>query len=95
MGTTRKRDCMKHLRSRNVGLFTTLLMAFTITGLVTVTTPALALSDTFYVTGQDLDILMETDKTYVMEEIEYKLRKIPLFREVEDFMTNVTSTPST
>lgn len=86
---------MKHLRSRNVGLFTTLLMAFTITGLVTVTTPALALSDTFYVTGQDLDILMETDKTYVMEEIEYKLRKIPLFREVEDFMTNVTSTPST
>lgn len=78
---------MKHLRSRNVALFTTLLMA---TGLLTVTSPAMALSDTFYVTGQDLDILMETDKTYVMEEIEYKLRKIPLFREVEDFMTNVT-----
>jgi len=56
---------------------------------MTVTSPTMALSDTYFVTGQDLDLLMESDRTYVMEEIEYELRKIPLFRDVEDFILNV------
>jgi len=86
LGITHKRDFMKHSRSRNVAFFVTL---FTATGLISLSSPAIALTDTFYVTGQDLDMLMESDKTYVMEEIEYKLRKIPLFREVEDFMSTV------
>lgn len=86
---------MKYWRSRNVPLFVTLLMPFFITtgitiGLATVTAPAMALTNTFYVTGQDIDLLMENDETYVVKEIEYNLRKIPFFREVKDFIFDVT-----
>ena len=85
---------MKNWGTRNVTLFVTLLkklflLLFITTGLMTVTSPTMALSDTYFVTGQDLDLLMESDRTYVMEEIEYELRKIPLFRDVEDFILNV------
>ena len=47
---------------------------------------AMELTDTYFVMGEDIDLMMENDKTYTVEEIEYKLRKIPLFRELEDFM---------
>ncbi len=46
----------------------------------------MALTDSYFVMGEDIDMMMESDKTYTVEEMEYKLRKIPLFRELEDFM---------
>ena len=47
---------------------------------------AVALTDAYFVMGEDIDLMMETDKTYTVEEIEYELRKIPFFRELEDFL---------
>jgi len=47
---------------------------------------AIALTDSYFVMGEDIDLMMESDKTYTVEEIEYTLRKIPLFRELEEFM---------
>lgn len=46
----------------------------------------MALTDTYFVMGEDIDLMMDSDKTYTVEEIEYNLRKIPLFRELEDFI---------
>ncbi len=43
-----------------------------------------ALTDTFYSTGEDLDFLMESKSTYVIEEIEYELRQFVLYRKLED-----------
>lgn len=56
--------------------------------LIVSSSSAMALTDIYFVTGEDLDFLIETDKTYAIEEIEYELRKIPFFREVEDFVFN-------
>lgn len=65
--------------------FVTLFLAM---GLVATSSHTMALTDTYYVTGQDLDLIMESDKTYAMEELEYELRKIPFFQEVEDLIFN-------
>ena len=43
-----------------------------------------ALTDTFYSTGEDLDFLMESKSTQVIEEIEYELRRFALYRKLED-----------
>ncbi len=49
-----------------------------------------ALTDTFYSTGEDLDFLMESKSTYVIEEIEYELRQFVLYRKIEDIFLNLT-----
>ena len=49
-----------------------------------------ALTDTFYSTGEDLDFLMESKSTYVIEEIEYELRQFILYRQIEDILFNLT-----
>ncbi len=54
--------------------------------LFALSSPAMALTDTYFVMGEDIDLMMDSDKTYTVEEIEYNLRKIPLFRELEDFI---------
>lgn len=54
------------------------------------TTPTThALTDTFYSTGEDLDFLMESKSTQVIEEIEYKLRKFIFYRKLEDLFFNL------
>lgn len=58
-------------------------------GLSITASSAMALTDIYFVTGEDLDFLIESDKTYAVEEMEYELRKIPFFREVEDFVFNL------
>lgn len=72
---------MKRWRSH----FVALVIAM---GLLATSSQTMALTDTYFVTGQDLDLIMESDKTYAMEELEYELRKIPLFQEVEDLIFN-------
>ena len=52
--------------------------------LLTTAPASYALSDTFYSTGEDLDFLMESKSTYVIEEIEYELRRFVLYRKLED-----------
>lgn len=47
---------------------------------------SMALTDTFYSTGEDLEFLMDSESTYALEEIEYKLRKFVLYRKLEDFL---------
>ncbi|MEB8431632.1 hypothetical protein OO007_05285 [Cocleimonas sp. KMM 6892] len=49
-----------------------------------------ALSDSFYSTGEDLDFLMESQSTYVIEEIEYELRQFILYRKIEDLFSDPT-----
>ncbi len=62
------------------------LTSIAVSALVAASPQAIALTDSYFVMGEDIDMMMESDKTYTVEEIEYKLRKIPLFRELEDFM---------
>ncbi len=50
---------------------------------------AMALSDTYYTTGEDLDYLIESDNTLAIQELEYELRKFVLFRKVEDYLFNL------
>ena len=52
---------------------------------------AAALTDTYFATGEDLDFLIESDNTLGMQEIEYELRKFVFFREVEDYLYNLSS----
>ena len=49
-----------------------------------------ALTDTFYSTGEDLDFLMESKSTQVIEEIEYELRRFVLYRKLEDIFFNLS-----
>ncbi len=52
---------------------------------------AMALSDTYFATGEDLDYLIESDNTLAILEIEYELRKFVLFREIEDYLYDMSS----
>lgn len=52
---------------------------------------ATALTDTYFATGEDLDYLIESDNTLAIQEIEYELRKFVLFREIEDYLYNLSS----
>ena len=74
------------MKSKKFKSFKISLLLMVISALFTLSPQALALTDTYFVMGEDIDLMMESDKTYTVEEIEYKLRKIPLFRELEDFM---------
>ena len=65
------------------------ISGFLLLGLSFCTTSTYALTDIYFVTGEDLDFLVESDKTYAVEEIQYELRKIPFFSEVEDFVFNL------
>jgi hypothetical protein len=42
-------------------------------------TNCVALTDTYYSTGEDIDFLIESDNLSAIREIEYKLRKFVLF----------------
>ena len=56
------------------------------------TTPQVsALTDTYFATGEDLDYLIESDNTLGILEIEYELRKFPIFRKIEDYFYNLSS----
>ena len=48
--------------------------------------PAMALTDSYFATGEDLDFLLETERSFAIEEIEYKLRQFVLYRKLEDFL---------
>ena len=50
---------------------------------------AVALADSYYASGEDLDFLMESESTFALEEIEYKLRQFVLYRKLEDFLFNI------
>ena len=52
---------------------------------------ATALTDTYFATGEDIDFLIESDNTLGIQEIEYELRKFVLFRELEDYLYNLSS----
>lgn len=51
---------------------------------------AMALSDTYFATGEDLDYLIESDSTLALQEIEYELRKFVFFRKIEDFLFSLS-----
>ncbi len=53
-----------------------------------------ALTDTFYSTGKDLDLLMESKSTQVIEQIEYKLRQFVLYRKLEELLFNMNDSYS-
>lgn len=54
-------------------------------------TPSLALTDTYFATGEDLDYLIESDTNTALLELEYKLRRFVLFRKLEDFILQLTN----
>ena len=55
-------------------------------GLLTSAPTAMSMTDSYFATGEDLDFLLETDSTFAIEEIEYKLRQFVLYRKLEDFL---------
>ena len=48
-----------------------------------------ALSDDFYVTGEDLEYMFETNSNYTLEELEDELRKFVLYRKLEDLFLDL------
>ena len=50
---------------------------------------AVALTDSFYASGEDLDFMFDVDSDYVIEEIEHKLRKFVLYRKLEDLLLDL------
>ena len=55
-------------------------------GLLASAPTAMSMTDSYFATGEDLDFLLETDSTFAIEEIEYKLRRFVLYRKLEDFL---------
>ncbi len=55
-------------------------------GLLISAPSTMALTDGYYATGEDLDFLVETERSFAIEEIEYKLRQFVLYRKLEDFL---------
>ena len=49
-------------------------------------TNSFALSDDFYVTGEDLEFMFETNSNYAFEELEDELRKFVFYRKLEDLL---------
>ena len=47
---------------------------------------ALALTDEFYASGEDLEFMFEINSDYALEEIEYSLREFVLYRKLEDLL---------
>jgi len=66
-----------------------ILLFFVVTGLSLGPSSSMALTDTYFATGEDLDYLIESDNTLAIQEIEYELRKFILFRKVEDYFFNL------
>lgn len=67
-----------------------LLQICVVCSLLFTTFQAVALTDTYFATGEDLDYLIESDNTLAIQELEYELRKFVLFREIEDYLYNLT-----
>jgi hypothetical protein len=56
------------------------------------TSQSMALTDSYFATGEDLDFLSESNNSYAIKEIEYKLRRFVLFRKLEDYLFDLTDT---
>jgi len=52
------------------------------------TTSVMALTDTYFATGEDLDYIIESDSTTPLLELEHKLRRYVIFRKLEDYFLN-------
>lgn len=50
----------------------------------------MALTDTYFATGEDLDYIIESNNTTALLELEYKLRRYVIFRKLEDFFLDLT-----
>ena len=50
--------------------------------------PVIALTDTYFATGEDLDYIIESDSTTPLLELEYRLRRFIIFRKLEDYFLN-------
>lgn len=58
--------------------------------LCTTAPQAMAMTDTYFTTGEDIDFLIESDNTLAIQEIEYELRKFVIFRKIEDYLFNLS-----
>ncbi len=64
-----------------------LLLQLCVTCSLCISAPqALAMSDPYFASGEDLDYLIESGNNLAVQEIEYELRKFVLFRKVENFI---------
>jgi len=45
-----------------------------------------ALTDDFIASGEDIDFLTEMNSDFVLEEIEYKLRRFVFYRKLEELL---------
>jgi len=52
-------------------------------------TTAMALTDTYFATGEDLDYIIESDSTTPLLEFEYRLRRFIIFRKIEDYFLDI------
>ena len=59
-------------------------------GFFVFSTLAMAQSDSYYSTGEDLDFLIESDNTLAIRELEYELRQFKVYRKIEDFVFVLT-----
>ncbi len=49
----------------------------------------MALTDTYFATGEDLDYIIESDSSTPLLELEYKLRRYIIFRKLEDLFLSL------
>jgi len=68
-----------------------LLQLCLVCSLLIIAPRAIALSDTYFATGEDLEFLIESDNMLAIQEIEYELRKFVLFRKMEDYLFNLSN----
>ena len=47
---------------------------------------AMAIADSFYASGEDLDYMYESSENLFIEEIENKLRRFVIYRKLEDLL---------
>lgn len=64
----------------------TILQLILLLSLCASSTNTLALSDDFYSSGEDLNYAFDADSSYVIEELEHKLRRFVLYRKLEDLL---------
>lgn len=52
----------------------------------------MALTDTYFATGEDLDYIIDSDSSTPLLELEYKLRRYIIFRKLEDLFLSLDDT---
>jgi hypothetical protein len=68
----------------------TLIQVSLVLGLLLSAPTSMALTDSYYASGEDLDFLTEAESTFAIEEIEYELRQFVLYRKLEDLLFNLS-----